>query len=64
LRRQAERKLAAIEDVIDYMRGAGKEADRFWVKRFAEHKSEKLTLRQVVFVEEDHYSVNPDAARA
>jgi hypothetical protein len=35
------------------MRGAGKEVDRFWVKRLAERNTEKPALRQVVFLEQD-----------
>jgi hypothetical protein len=64
LRPHAERKRATVEDVIDYMRGAGKEVDRFCVKRFVERDPEKPALRQAVFLEEDHYNVNPDDIKA
>jgi hypothetical protein len=57
---QAERKPATVEDVTDYIRGVGKEVDRFWVKRFAECNTEKLSLRQAVFLEEDRHNVNPN----
>jgi hypothetical protein len=46
------------------MRGAGKEVDRFWVKRFVERNTEKLTLRQAVFLEEDRHKFNPNDFKA
>jgi hypothetical protein len=64
LRRQAERKPATVEDVIDYIRGAGKSVDRFWVKRIIERNTEKLALRQVVFLEEDRHNLNPNDVKA
>jgi hypothetical protein len=64
LRRRAERRPATVEDVIDYMRGAGKMVDRFWVKRFAERNTEKLVLRQAVFIEEECYNVNSNDIKA
>jgi hypothetical protein len=63
-RRQAEGKPATVEDVIDYMWGTGKEVDRFWVKRFAERNTEKLSLRQAVFLEKYRYNVNPNDIKA
>jgi hypothetical protein len=53
-----------VEDVIDHMRGAGKEVDRFWVKRFVERNTEKLALRRTVFIEEDRYNVNSNDIKA
>jgi hypothetical protein len=64
LRRRAERRLATVEEVIDYMRGAGKEVGRFWIKRFVERNTEKVSLRQAVFIEEDRYNVNPNDIKA
>jgi hypothetical protein len=46
------------------MRGAGKEIDKFWVKRFVERSTEKLALRQAVSLEEDRYNVNPNDIKA
>jgi hypothetical protein len=63
-RRQVERKPATVEEAIDYMRGTGKEVERFWVKRYGERNTEKLTFHQVVFLDEDRYSVNRDDIKA
>jgi hypothetical protein len=64
LEAQAERKPATVESVIDCMRGAGKDVDRFWVKRFIERNTEKLAFRQAVFLEEDRCNVNPNDVKA
>jgi hypothetical protein len=64
LSRWAERKPATVEDVIHYTGRAGKEVDRFWVKRFAECKTERLALRQAGFIEEDRCNVGQDNIKA
>jgi hypothetical protein len=64
LRRQAERKLATVEDAIDYLRGTGNEVDRFWVKRLAEGITGKLALRQAVFFKEARCNVSPNNIKA
>jgi hypothetical protein len=61
---QAERHPASTEDVIDYMREAGKQIDRFWVNRFMERNAEKLALRQAAFLEGDRHNISPDEIKA
>jgi hypothetical protein len=58
--RQAERHPASVEDIIDYMREADKQVDRFWVNRFVERNTEKLALRQATFLEASIHKVNSD----
>jgi hypothetical protein len=47
--RQAQRHSASVEDVVDYMREAGKQIDRFCVNRFVERNAEKLPPAKQLF---------------
>jgi hypothetical protein len=46
------------------MGGACKEVGRFWVTRIVERNTEKLALRQAVFLEKDRYNVNSNDVKA
>jgi hypothetical protein len=52
LRRQVEKRPAAIKDLIDFMRGSGGSADRVWVHHFVGHNAAMLCLRQATFLKE------------
>jgi hypothetical protein len=60
LKRQAEKRPASVEDVIEFMGESGVQVDRFWGNRFVVRNSGTLTLRQATYLEEDRHTVVAD----
>jgi hypothetical protein len=58
--RQAERRPAAVQDIIDFMNHHGQHADRYWVNRFVERNAEALPMHPSAFLDADHHNPTPD----
>jgi hypothetical protein len=44
--RQSEKNLVTVQDAIDFLHDNRVQVDRFWIRRFVERNSQRLTLQQ------------------
>jgi hypothetical protein len=60
VQREAEKKPATMQDVIDFMDEHHTSVDRFWMKRFMERNQAVLSFRKARFLEKERHEMPED----